>query len=289
MNQLLCGSSVDLTGPFRRTIDFMKFSSTTMTTEPHALQRDGVIIAFRPKAHKEEVPSVDTIERRHSTDSSARQVARGYMVVFGYGSVVFFNVDDEKLQKQYLEQVKPFCSSLLLPQRTEDYGLEVSPGLDSWAEVAHDKVILQELDLRNVRVISGILGLSVALDYYDVMAEHMLSGFSRMNAEIESHGRSTISKKELFKWVAANNSIHTDAVQKLALLDRSETAWRYPEYGVVWEKLRMEFELEKRFANFGYKLDLVHENTKFFLEVAQHQNSGRLEWIIIWLIAAEVV
>jgi len=211
------------------------------------------------------------------------------MVVFGYGSVVFFNVDDEKLQKQYLEQVKPFCSSLLLPQRTEDYGLEVSPALEAWAEVAHDKVVLQELDLRNVRVISGILGLSVALDYYDVMAEHMLSGFSRMNAEIESHGRSTISKKELFKWVAANNSIHTDAVQKLALLDRSETAWRYPEYGVVWEKLRMEFELEKRFANFGYKLDLVHENTKFFLEVAQHQNSGRLEWIIIWLIAFEVV
>jgi len=210
------------------------------------------------------------------------------MVVFGYGSVVFFNVEDEKLQKEYLELVKPYCSSLLLPQRTEDYGIMVSPNLENWAEVAHDHVVLQTLDLKNVRVISGILGLSVALDYYDVMAEHMLSGFSRMNAEIETKGASSIPKKELFKWVAANNSIHTDAVSKLHLLDRSETAWRYAQYGHIWEALRGEFELEKRFSNFGYKLDLVHENTKFFLEVSQHQNSGRLEWIIIWLIAAEL-
>ena len=62
--------------------------------------------------------------------------------------------------------------------------------------------------------------------------------------------------------VAANNSILTDAVSRLRLLDRlelslptnpkqylcvrSETAWRYAEYSLVWEGLRQEFELDQR-------------------------------------------
>jgi len=252
-----------------RNIDFMRFSQNTFNGETHALQRDGVIVSMRPLTDNE--------------------VVGRYMVIFGYGSVVFFNVEDERMQKEFLEQVKPFCSSLLMPQRTEDYGIRIVPGLDDWAEVAHDHVVVQQLDLKNVRVISGILGVSVAMDYYDVMVEHMLEGFRCMNAEIERDGKCTISKKELFKWIATNNAIQTDAVSRLRLLERSETAWRYAQYSGIWEALHGEFDLDKRFSNMQYKLELVQENTKFFLEVQQHQNSGRLEWIIIILIAMELL
>eukprot|EP00658_Telonema_sp_P-2_P025593 TRINITY_DN20305_c0_g1_i1.p1 TRINITY_DN20305_c0_g1~~TRINITY_DN20305_c0_g1_i1.p1 ORF type:complete len:290 (-),score=83.83 TRINITY_DN20305_c0_g1_i1:372-1241(-) len=248
----------------------MSLSQTALSGESHALQRDAVVISF-------------------GTDDQAMVEGRSkYMVVFGYGSVVFFNVDVEEDRHRQLNLLKPYCSGLISP-RIEDYGLLVQPSMEEWCAIKHNYVRLQQLDLKNVRVIAGVLGISVAMDYYDTVVEAMLEGFSRMNSEIEKTGTSSIPKKELFKWVAANNSILTDAVSRLRLLDRSETAWRYAEYSQVWEGMRQEFELDTRFSNMGYKLQLVHENTKFFLEVQQHQHSGRLEWIIIILIAAEIV
>ena len=78
----------------------------------------------------------------------------------------------------------------------------------------------------------------------------------------------------------------------------------------LWETVREEFELEDRFDDFGNKLELVRENTKFFVEVRpmklndmhllgctkislqqqvlHSKRSDRLEVAIIVLIAAEL-
>ena len=79
------------------------------------------------------------------------------------------------------------------------------------------------------------------------------------------------------------------SLSKLSLLERSDIAWRMPQYVHVWEGLREEFEVEPRFSNLKYKLNLIQDNTKFFLEVMHNQKSNMLEWIIIVLISAEIV
>lgn len=38
-----------------------------------------------------------------------------------------------------------------------------------------------------------------------------------------------------------------------------------------------------------YKLALIQDNTKFFLEIMHNQKSNMLEWTIIVLISAEIV
>ena len=99
------------------------------------------------------------------------------------------------------------------------------------------------------------------------------------------------------------------------------------QYVNVWEGLREEFEVEPRFNNLKYKLNLIQDNTKvlhfaawariwfcslvphgrthkppprthahlsivlsqFFLEIMHNQKSNMLEWVIIVLISAEIV
>ena len=53
--------------------------------------------------------------------------------------------------------------------------------------------------------------------------------------------------------------------------------------------LRDEFSIGERFAKVEHKINHVQSNTKFFLEILNHQKSNKLEWIIIVLIAAEIV
>lgn len=50
-----------------------------------------------------------------------------------------------------------------------------------------------------------------------------------------------------------------------------------------------EKELDDRFENMEFKLNLIQTNAKFFLEVLHHQKSNNLEWIIVALILAECI
>lgn len=51
----------------------------------------------------------------------------------------------------------------------------------------------------------------------------------------------------------------------------------------------VEFEISERFAAVDFKLQLVEQNTKFFLEVMHSQKSDSLEWAIIALLICEII
>ena len=89
--------------------------------------------------------------------------------------------------------------------------------------------------------------------------------------------------------VAQNNSIFIDMVSKLGIKDRSDTAWNLSQYEDIHEGMKEEFEIYTRFKDIEFKLNLIQQNAKFFLEVLQHQKSNSLEWIIVWLIGLESV
>lgn len=56
----------------------------------------------------------------------------------------------------------------------------------------------------------------------------------------------------------------------------------------LWEALRGDYEIERRFDAINRKLGPMLENAKFLLEVRAEHKSSRAEWIIIGLIMLEV-
>ncbi len=155
--------------------------------------------------------------------------------------------------------------------------------------VRFDYAVLPQLDVHNLAVIATVLAQSVALDHYGVKADAMLEAFTRLNSSVERTGVfSVIEKQSLFRLVALNNTLFTDVIAKIGILERSDTAWEHLEYADVWEGLRDEFEIEDRFQKIEFKLNLIQQNSKFFLEVLATDKSNTLEWIIIILISIEI-
>ena len=74
----------------------------------------------------------------------------------------------------------------------------------------------------------------------------------------------------------------------MGIFEGSDAAWENADYHYTWEGLRKDFELDYRFKDLSLKVDIVKDNTRFFLEVLQNNKSTKLEWIIIILIAAEL-
>ena len=73
----------------------------------------------------------------------------------------------------------------------------------------------------------------------------------------------------------------------IGIKDRSDTAWHLSQYESLHEQMRQEFDLEDRFKDIEFKLNLIQQNSKFFLEVLHAQKSNTLEWVIIVLIGFE--
>jgi uncharacterized Rmd1/YagE family protein len=225
-----------------------------------------------------------------------------YVAVFRFGSVVFLNVPPLEIA-QLVQDIKKYSKEpvpagferresfgiLVKPDMLEEVVEEESAGSDA-PTVTGDYCVVPELDMNGVAVISNIMGQTVALDTYNDTVDDLLANFASINSTVGKTGKFTSTDKEtLFKTVAQNNSIFIDMISKIRIKDRSETAWSMSEYETIHYGLKSEFELDERFDQIEYKLSLIQDNAKFFLDVLQSQKSNSLEWIIVILISAECV
>jgi len=251
---------------------------------PHSLQRDSAIIYFNDEHRLHDSDAIENTEYPPTPTGGTDR----YMVVFGYGSVVFFNFEWWR-QKQCLDMIKRFSSTYFEWPQAEDYGVVLRDSMGGWdVVVKNDFIQMKSLDLRSLRVISGVIGQTVALDHYEKEVEIMLETFRTLNSEVEQTGHFKMKQRGLFRLVARNNTILTDVITKLGLLERSDTAWKYAQYSAIWEGLREEFEVDRRFKNVDFKLNLIQHNCEFFLDIIQNERSDNLEWIIIALISVEI-
>eukprot|EP01006_Ploeotia_vitrea_P036211 TRINITY_DN65989_c5_g14_i1.p1 TRINITY_DN65989_c5_g14~~TRINITY_DN65989_c5_g14_i1.p1 ORF type:complete len:436 (-),score=171.98 TRINITY_DN65989_c5_g14_i1:46-1164(-) len=213
---------------------------------------------------------------------------RRFVVLFPYGSAVFFNATESQI-RYCLNRARLYTPAPIAAPTTDDYSLLVRPNAAEWFVQHPDSMELREFSVNSIRVISQVLAQTVAMDHYEQKVDTMLDRFRSLNARLEAEGALSMDKTKLFKLIASNNAILTDMITQLKLLDRSDTAWRYGRYDEMWTSLREDFEVSERFSTLEFKLTHVQHNTKFFLEVLHNKKSDLLEWIIIVLLAFEIV
>lgn len=102
--------------------------------------------------------------------------------------------------------------------------------------------------------------------------EQMLGQFTQINREmVETLDIRRINRGELLRLVAENNITLTDIINKLGVNERFDVAWKYAQYGRIWDYLRSELEMDARFRLLELKLDLVQDSLKYFLEIFQNR------------------
>ncbi|KAL7544234.1 hypothetical protein ACHAWF_007612 [Thalassiosira exigua] len=215
-----------------------------------------------------------------------------YVAIYRFGSVVFFNVTTKEASL-LSEQIKKHSTEPIASgfERREHFEVALQPQLESVSgKITADRAVVRELDMNTVGLVSNIMGQTVALDWHNDTVDELLANFSRVNSSVERTGGFTnVERHTLFQVVARNNSLFIDMVGKLGIKDRSDTAWHLSQYEGLHEGMRKEFDLDERFRDIEFKLDLIQQNAKFFLEVLHAQKSNTLEWVIIVLISFECV
>lgn len=210
-----------------------------------------------------------------------------YLYIFDYGVVVFANYD-EVAKSEMVIFLKNYTSDLVDLNLFEEYRIEVD-NLKVKALVRNNFVIVPEIDSSVLRIVMLNIGQSVALEYYEVLTDAQIASSKEYILELEKKGRLSISKTNLLKYIGKVLNVKNSIVDNLYILDDPNLVWDNEDLAVLNRLLKTNFDINTRFKDLDYRLQIVEDNLRLFTDVLNVRDGSRLEWTVIILIAIEIL
>jgi required for meiotic nuclear division protein 1 len=210
-----------------------------------------------------------------------------FLYVFDYGVVVFANYDT-LAKSEFVRFIKNFSNNPIDLDLFEEYGIEEDDKLNK-ALVKNDSVIVPKIDPSVLRIAMLNTGQSVALEYYEVLTDQLITSSKRYIQELEDMGKLSISKTDLLKYIGKVLNVKNSIVDNLYILDDPNLVWDDEALNLLNRQLKTNFDIHTRFKGLDYRLQIVEDNLKLFTDVLNVRESSRLEWTIIILIFIEIL
>lgn len=210
-----------------------------------------------------------------------------YLYVFDYGIVVFGNYD-AIAKSEFLNFIKNYSTNLINLDLTDNYQINIDSTYVK-PVVKSNSVTIWQNDPSTLRIVMLNLGQSVALDYYESLTNDIITSSKHYIVELEKFGKISISKRDLLKYIGKVLNIKNSIVDNLYILDDPNLVWDNDDLDVLNRLLKANFDINMRFKDLDYRLQIVENNLKLFTDVLNVRESSRLEWTIIILILIEIV
>ncbi len=208
-----------------------------------------------------------------------------FVFIYSFGAVVFANVDLKNAYK-LLRKIHKALTEPLEDDLMEEY---------AWTdkEVTADEVGFNVLKIKEVTpdklsLAAYVLAQSVAIDYFDSLAESIVSTFEKLNIELEHKGSLRTSTRKILKMVGGGNSILQSTIARLSLLDKPDIVWEHADLESLYQNMRAMFELDDRFKNIEYKIQYIQNSSEIVLSLLRDRRSQALELVVIFLIILEI-
>jgi required for meiotic nuclear division protein 1 len=170
---------------------------------------------------------------------------------------------------------------------TQDYPIEIDTTLSKPFEVTNEAILLKESSTHDLNVIALAISQSVGLEHYEKQLDTL---FAQSRSIIESIHTISLSKHaHLMQFASRLALTRHDMVNNLVLLDKPNILWDDEEAEMLYNALSFILELHDRHEIALAKLSHIKEDVMLVMDIINHKKSEYLEWIIIVLIAVEIV
>lgn len=229
-----------------------------------------------------EVHSGSTSEVFYTLEENKR-----YLYIFDYGVVVFANYD-VVAKSEFLNFIKNYATTFVNLDLSEEYIIETDEKLQK-VVVKNNFVTVPQIDPSLMRIVMLNIGQSVALEHYEVLTDDLITSSKHYILELEHRGKLSISKTNLLKYIGKVLNVKNSIVDNLYILDDPNLVWDNEELNLLNRQLKTNFDINTRFKDLDYRLQIVENNLTLFTDVLNVRESSRLEWVVIILIALEIV
>ena len=208
------------------------------------------------------------------------------LFLFDFGVALFWGVgfDDEK---RLIEEIAPFFIEPLAEKISDDFTFEQTP--NSETRIHSDHITLANDDIMTKLALSHGIAQSVKLAELESYAERTIQSTAHIPRNMAESGSSRLGRKEIARMRGRLFLVESDILLHHALLDTPEFFWEYPELEGDYRRMATYLDITPRVEVLNKKLQIIHDMFDMLADEQKHKHSSMLEWIIIWLIAIEIL
>ncbi len=207
--------------------------------------------------------------------------------ITSFGVIVFWPFDRE-VASHAMSAMLPFVDDLAVVDEVKDR-LVVETAMRESKVLFNEIWIADEPSFDQISLITQLLAQSVALEHLENEVDRALQRIEEHVQRLRNKGRLDMSGKTVFKNIGFAMDIRHRVLNGLSLFDKPDSVWESETLEILYTQLYRHFDLEDRLRTITRKLTFISENTAFLYEFMSTRKSHQLEWIIIFLIAFEIV
>lgn len=218
--------------------------------------------------------------------SAAGDIELVYLYYFG--GVVFINCSGDIIAR-FLDGMQNYADYLKgqpqLPYR-EEYRLEIDPSRGP--AITNDCAVMPGFNLAFMDIICFVIAKSVALERIEERVDVV---FDEVEVLIANLGKGTLElpDRDMARLASSILSFKFTSIAHIMVLDKPDITWDNPEADRLYLTMAGLFELNQRYQEIKHKSETLLDMTDVFSSLSHARRSARLEWIIIVLIAIEIV
>ncbi|MDH5436937.1 MAG: RMD1 family protein [Gammaproteobacteria bacterium] len=210
---------------------------------------------------------------------------QGDIFILDYGVVVFWNLNIAN-RVEFLEYITEYAIDLQIDAIDDEFTYEIDAESRT---VKNDHICLPDDEVTTKIAICHVIAQSTKLALFEHQIQDTINNTAYIPKNIATSGSSRLRRKELAQLRGKLFIAKSDIMLKYDLLDVPDFFWEYPELDGYYVMLSDYLEIKQRVDVLNKKLETIHELLEMISDEQKHKHSSMLEWIIIWLIAFEIV
>lgn len=211
--------------------------------------------------------------------------ATGDAFLFPYGILINWGMSYDDLQA-LLGEIAPFQQEPFETAILDEFTF--SDGSEKY-RIHGDHISLTSADALEKIAVSHGIAQSLKLNEFEGKVQKTIDETAYIPDDIAQKGHTRLNRKEISKMRGALYLVKSSIHLHFDLLDTPEFFWEYPELQDIYMTTINYLEVNQRIDVLTKKLNVIHELFIMLSDEQKHKHSSTLEWIIIWLIAIEIV
>ncbi|KAI9209875.1 uncharacterized protein BJ171DRAFT_418314 [Polychytrium aggregatum] len=212
----------------------------------------------------------------------------GECFFFDYGVVVFWGLT-EKEEKRLLQELSPFEEDKLVDQEveTEEFHFHYNPS--HLPRIYNDIITLRSPSTMVKLTISHAIAQSAKMALFEELIENTIEGTKMIPQIMAETGKIHMSRKAINQKIGQLFVMRINVNLVSNVLDTPEIFWSEPALEPLYIAIRGYLEISQRVDLLNQRVAVISDLLDMLKEHLNSFHGEQLEWIVITLIAFEII
>ncbi|KAJ2990533.1 hypothetical protein NUW58_g2899 [Xylaria curta] len=216
------------------------------------------------------------------------QVHTPEVFLFDYGVVVIWGMSHAHEQR-FLKDITKFELEKLDPDDVETECFNFYYTRDYQARIYNDFITLRDRGYMTKLAISHAVAQSVKTSLFEELIASTIDACKDIPTQIAVAGKISLSQTQINMQIGELFILRINIHLNGSVLDTPEFFWVEPHLEPVYQAVRSYLEMDQRVGLLTERLDVIADLLAVLKDQLSHGHGEKLEWIVIVLIAAEIL